>query len=207
MHIIVVQVMALLVAITAHEFAHGWMSDRLGDPTPRQAGRVTFNPIAHLDLFGTIIFPALLILTKSPILLGWAKPVPINPKYYRNSLKGTAMVSLAGPGANLVLAFAAGLILKLRFLWPASPGEVSAPLQTFLLYMVVVNVGLAIFNLVPIPPLDGGHFLQSVLPARQALILHKMEPYGMFIIMGLLYLGVLDFFFRPLSFLLYRILL
>jgi Zn-dependent protease len=204
---IVVQVMALLVAITFHELAHAWVSDRLGDPTPRMEGRVSVNPLAHIDPFGTVIFPLLLVLFRSPVLLGWAKPVPINPSYYRNPLKGRALVSLAGPGANLAVALVSAVVLKLVFAAGGGRGPVGEPLILFLLMSVVTNVSLMIFNLIPVPPLDGGHYLESVLPANGAALLKRLEPFGMLIIVGLMYTDILDAILGPLSSFLMRLLL
>lgn len=203
---IVVQVMALLVAITVHEMAHGWMANRLGDVTARLQGRLSFNPLAHIDPFGTIIFPALLIFMKAPFLLGWAKPVPVNPTNFRDPKRGMAMVSLAGPVTNLAVGVAAAVLLKMSFLWPSdmwrmgfvtASGGVAAPLFWFLRSCVSINVLLAVFNLIPIPPLDGGHFLEGVLPEHIAREYRKIEPFGMVLIIFLLYLGILDLVLMP----------
>jgi Zn-dependent protease len=204
---IVVKIMALLMAVTVHEMAHGWVAHRLGDPTPAHRGRITLNPVAHIDIFGTIVLPALLLVMNSPFLLGWAKPVPINPGYFRNPRKGMAMVALSGPASNLVMGFVAGVLLKAHFLWPDSMGNVAAPLYSFLAHAVGVNVVLAVFNMLPVPPLDGGHFLQGVLPRDTARFLDRIEPYGMLIIIALLYLGVLNVILKPIYILLFRFLI
>jgi Zn-dependent protease len=220
---IVIQIFALVLAVCFHEAAHGWIANRNGDPTARLAGRITLNPIPHIDLFGTILFPAILMITHAPILIGWAKPVPVNPRNFRNPKRGFAQVSIAGPGSNLLLAVVAALALKL---WTvADPGlhdylygyllgdgaargvSVALPLALFLLQSVYINVVLGVFNCFPIPPLDGGHFLIGVLPPRQAHLLARVEPFGMFIVLGLAYLGVISLFVRPITTLLLAVLL
>jgi Zn-dependent protease len=207
LNLVVVQVMALLTAITVHEMMHGWAAHRLGDPTARLHGRLTINPLAHIDLFGTIILPLILIATKSPVLIGWAKPVPVNATYFRNPRRGMAVVSVAGPLSNLALAIVAAFLLKVLLLAPGSahvildPGTagVMAPLVWFAFFSVQINVLLAVFNMVPIPPLDGGHFLEGVLPVEMARGLSRIEPYGMVIIFALLWLGFLDRFLVPIQ--------
>ncbi len=204
MHMIVVQIMALLVAITLHEMAHGWMAHRQGDMTPRLHGRLSASPLAHIDLFGTIIFPLLLILMRSPFLLGWAKPVPVNPAYFRTPRRGWALVSLAGPAANLAVAVVAAFLLKIGYGWlltsTGAAASIAAPIGEFLLACVSVNVLLAVFNLIPIPPLDGGHFLEGFLPEKLAREYRKIEPFGMIIIFLLIYLGLLNRVLAPLHF-------
>lgn len=207
---VVIQGCALILAITFHEAAHGWVAFKNGDPTAKLAGRITLNPIPHIDLFGTIIFPGLLILMHAPVLIGWAKPVPVNPMRFRNPKKGFALVSVAGPGSNILLAGLSAVILKI---WTALDPEllayltdggghgvkVALPLFLFLWMSVQINVVLGVFNLFPIPPLDGGHFLMGVLPPKQSLALAQLERFGMIIVLMLVYLGVLDFFVRPIS--------
>ena len=216
MHLIIVQVMALLVAITIHEFAHGWAADKAGDPTARLMGRLTFNPIAHIDLFGTVILPALLILSNAPFLVGWAKPVPVNPLKFRRIKRDFALVSAAGPLSNLAVAFLAGVALRVVYYTASATGTTSlatgeggvlVPLFWFFRSLLEINVVLAVFNMMPIPPLDGGHFLQGILPDGPADILHKMEPYGMLIILGLFYFGFFDLIIFPVSRLIIAVLL
>ncbi len=196
---VVIQIVALLLAITVHETAHAWTAYRLGDPTARLQGRLSFSPLAHIDLFGTIIFPLLLILMKSSFLIGWAKPVPINPSYFKNPRKGAALVSLSGPASNLLTAFVAAIVLRLGISFFRTPGPIATPLGALLLASVVINTVLAVFNLIPIPPLDGGHFLEGVLPVRAAYSFRKIEPFGMVIIFILLYFGVLHVILRPIQ--------
>ena len=210
---VVIQIFALILAICFHEAAHGWVADRNGDPTARLAGRITLNPLPHIDLFGSILFPAILMLTSAPILIGWAKPVPVNPRNFRSPKRGFAQVSIAGPGSNLLLAVLAAIGLKIWTLLDRNLVEyltgylygdtaahgvnVALPLALFLVQSISINLVLGVFNCFPIPPLDGGHFLMGVLPPRQALALARLEPYGLFIVLGLAYLGVIDLFVRP----------
>ena len=220
---IVIQIFALILAVCFHEAAHGWVAWRNGDPTAKLAGRITLNPIPHIDLFGTILFPAILMVTHAPILIGWAKPVPVNPRNFTNPKRGFAQVSIAGPGSNMLLAVIAAVALKVwttldpglrEYLYGYLLGDtglhgvsVALPLALFLLQSVYINVVLGVFNCFPIPPLDGGHFLMGVLPPRQSLALAKVEPFGLFIVLGLAWLGVLNLFVRPITSLLLTVLL
>jgi Zn-dependent protease len=220
---IVVQIFALILAVCFHEAAHGWVAWRNGDPTAKLAGRITLNPIPHIDLFGTILFPAILMVTHAPILIGWAKPVPVNPRNFTNPKRGFSQVSIAGPGSNMLLAVIAAIGLKVwttldpglhEYLYGYLLGDggahgvsVALPLALFLLQSVYINVVLGVFNCFPIPPLDGGHFLMGVLPPRQAMALAKIEPYGLFIVLGLAYLGVINLLVRPITSLLLTVLL
>lgn len=167
---------AVLVAVTVHEFAHAFVADRLGDPTPRQLGRLTLNPLAHLDVLGTIFFVL--------FFFGWARPVPVNPRNFANPRQGMLQVALAGPLANVTVAFAVGLLLKTQ-----GP---SASLWGALTAMVVeINVVLAVFNLIPIPPLDGSRILEGLLAPEQAVAYGRIQPYGTIILLVLLYTGVI----------------
>ncbi len=168
----------LLYSIILHELAHGWVASRMGDPTARYAGRLTLNPLKHLDPLGT----AMLFIFG----FGWAKPVPINLAYVRNARLGLILVSSAGIFANLLLAFLA--ILLLQLLDPSSGGSIGK----LLYYMAQINIMLASFNLIPIPPLDGSKILMGFLSERLQIALSRLENFGFFIIIGLLYLGVLD---------------
>ena len=168
---------ALLIALTVHEYAHARVAVSLGDPTPRFLGRLTLNPIAHLDPIGLIM----LWLFK----FGWAKPVPINPTYFKDGRRGMIYVSLAGPGSNILAAFVAALLLGIL----AKLQLLSSPWYEILRYTYVYNIIFAIFNLVPIPPLDGSKVLMSLLPGRHAYSLQNLEQYGPFILMGLVYIG------------------
>lgn len=195
----------LMLAMVLHEYAHGWVANRYGDPTARLQGRLTLNPLAHVDPFGTVILPLLCLLVPGGFFLGWAKPVPINPARLHNPRRDMALVAAAGPGMNLLLAIGSGALLSmllsidpsLATSWPPQPGQLPRldllgilllPLAAMSLYSVFINVLLMVFNLIPIPPLDGGRILTSLLPARSAMALARLEPYGMLIIVGLIVL-------------------
>lgn len=168
----------LLYSIIVHELAHGWVAYRMGDPTAKYAGRLTLNPLKHLDPIGT----AMLFIFG----FGWAKPVPVNFNQLHNIRLGLILVSSAGIIANMVFAFLAVLLLQL--LSPSSSGSIGQ----FLYYLAQINIILASFNLIPIPPLDGSKILMGFLPERFQYALSRLEPFGFFIIIGLLYLGALD---------------
>jgi len=198
-------VLPVLLAITFHELAHAAVAYRLGDRTAKAAGRLTLNPLVHIDLLGTVILPlALLVLTRGQLVFGYAKPVPINPYNFHNPRKGMALSAAAGPGANLLLALLCALALKwvlLPLAVVAPEGvvvSVLAPLRQMLLVGIVVNLVLASFNLLPVPPLDGGRVLVGLLPPRQAWALQRLEPYGFIIVIILIATGLAYYFIRPL---------
>jgi Zn-dependent protease len=200
----VVYIPALLVAVTFHEVAHGYVALRLGDPTAKLLGRLTLNPIPHIDLFGSIIMPAILIyISNGQFFFAYAKPVPINPMNFRNPRKGMALSAAAGPITNILLALASVILLKLVFAPIAglSPEMVRETLMKPLLMIfsasVVVNVVLASFNMIPIPPLDGGRVLTGLLPSRQALSFSRIEPFGFIIVLVLIYTGIANLFIMP----------
>jgi Zn-dependent protease len=197
----IIQLAILFLSIILHEIAHGYMAYRLGDPTARDAKRLTLNPLAHVDPFGTILLPLILVITRSPVLLGWAKPVPYNPAYFRDYRKGTMLVGAAGPVTNLILATAAGVLV--RVLGPAG----SPLLILVLVNACAINVVLAIFNLIPIPPLDGSRVLVGFMPRDWIPGYLFMERFGFLVIFGLLYLGLLDRLLLPVEGLLLRMLL
>lgn len=170
---------AALIAIMCHELTHGLFSYLQGDPTPKEQGRLSLNPAKHLDLFGTL---CLIFLG-----FGWAKPVQVDPRYYKNPKWGMALVALGGPLANFVIAFLSGLILTLiEFYVPYS--DFSMILYNFFLYLIIINVGLGLFNLIPIPPLDGSKIIGAILPENSYHQYMKYQKYGMFFIIGLLIL-------------------
>src|SRR3989344_5861609 len=176
-------ILILLFSVILHEVMHGVVALKFGDHTAERAGRLTLNPIPHIDLFGTILLPALLIFTGSPILFGWAKPVPINPLIFSNLRRGELLVSAAGIFANFGLAMLAALIY--HFL-NALPQTFPAIVGSLLRFTVLINLVLGIFNLFPIPPLDGSKILLSQLPYNLAKSYQKIEPYGFLILLILL---------------------
>lgn len=195
---------AILVAITFHEVAHGYVAFRLGDPTAKLLGRLTLNPLAHIDIFGTIIMPIMLfVLTDGRFMFGYAKPVPINPMNFRNPRKGMALSAAAGPAVNILLALASVIILKfiLTPLAVFSPDALKETvIKPFLMIFsasVIMNVVLASFNMIPIPPLDGGRVLTGLLPSKQALSFSRIEPFGFIIVLVLIYSGVANLFIMP----------
>ena len=160
-------VVAFLIAITVHEAAHAYMADKLGDPTARVQGRLTLNPIVHLDLYGTVLIPLFLMIIGSPFVFGWAKPVPVDPYNLKDPRKDSALISLAGPLANMILATIAALLIK--FIGPVD----------FLYILVQYNVVLAVFNLLPIHPLDGGKVLVGILPTKESHDVNRfLTTYG-----------------------------
>ncbi len=195
----------VLAAIVFHEVAHGWVAYYFGDPTAARMGRLTLNPIAHIDLFGTIILPLLLIVVRAPFLFGYAKPVPVNFYNLNHPKRDMIWVALAGPLTNILLALGSVLILKLLLSLEFSPTTsyssylvaILTPLAMMAKNSVVINVVLAVFNAFPIPPLDGGRVLVGLLPEPYSLILARIEPYGFLIILLLLMSQALDAFMGP----------
>ncbi len=175
-------IIVLIFSIVIHEVSHGAMAYHLGDPTAKYAGRLTLNPLKHLDPIGSVILPLLLVIIRSPILFGYAKPVPINPYNFRDQKYGSLKVSLAGPGANLVIAVFFGLLLRFIPLLSSFSGLI----QMFS-YIVYINILLAIFNLLPIPPLDGSHVLFTFLPPSAIKIKIFLQQFGFFILIFIIF--------------------
>ena len=194
----------LLLAISAHEAAHAWMSSRFGDDTARLLGRVTLNPVAHTDPIGTLLIPIVGFIVGamggSFFLIGWGKPTPVNPLRWRNKDLANVMVSLAGILANLLIATIAFIILKILFrtgvYWTMSE-SLQEPVGLFLEYLLLMNISLAVFNLLPFPPLDGSKVLETFLPDSMQPILATLEQYGYLILMVLMYMGFFGAIIRP----------
>lgn len=177
----------LLFAVVIHEVSHGWMAEKFGDPTARSAGRITLNPLPHIDLFGSIILPAMLLLSRAPFLFAYAKPVPVNPYNLRNPKKDMIWIGFSGPAANLVTAFCCGFLFRLLF--HQGVNGVFGIFIGLLAIGVIINLVLAIFNLIPIPPLDGSKILMGSLPPEQEYKFRGLERYGFLILIGLLFVG------------------
>jgi Zn-dependent protease len=188
----------VLFAIVLHEVAHGWVADKLGDNTARFMGRLTLNPLKHIDPIGTILIPVILLVSGSPFLFGYAKPVPVNFGKLNNPKRDMIWVALAGPVTNLVLALISTLVLAIALQMPASASWVTEPLALMCQASIIINMVLFIFNLLPLPPLDGGRVAVGLLPGPMAYQLSRIEPYGFLIIVLLLVFGVLQSIIGPL---------
>ena len=181
-------VLPAVTAITLHEAAHGWVAWKLGDDTARQAGRVSFNPARHIDPFGTIVLPALLLLMRVPFLFGYAKPVPVDIRRLRQPRRDMVWVAAAGPAANLVMAYAAALLMWATIVMP----ETARPwVFENLKNALMLNIWLAVFNMLPIPPLDGSRVVLGLLPPSLAIPYARLERYGMALVLGLIALPML----------------
>jgi Zn-dependent protease len=202
-------ILVLLFSIILHEVAHGWVAERLGDPTARMAGRITFNPLPHIDLFGTVILPVSLILLHSPFVIGWAKPVPVNFYRLRRPRRDTMLVSLAGILSNLTLAILISLVWRLVLLFVSQTGTVFFFFANVVSFTVGINLLLAVFNLVPVPPLDGSKMVGALLPPRWEAVLFnpQFSLIGTFVLFALLYTGLLWRILDPIRIFLQNILL
>ena len=185
---IAVWAIPVLFAITLHEVAHGWTANKLGDGTARMLGRLSLNPIKHIDPFGTVLLPVMLVIMSSPIIFGAAKPVPVDMRNFRNPRRDMAIVALAGPLANIIMAVFWVAIFYISQLLITSDAVLEGMVR-MALAGILINLVLFTFNLIPIPPLDGGRILSAFLPPKMSDILDKIEPFGFFIVIGLVLLG------------------
>ncbi|HKS42233.1 MAG TPA: site-2 protease family protein [Blastocatellia bacterium] len=211
---LIIYLIALIFSLSFHEAAHAWTSEKFGDDTGRLEGRITLNPLPHIDPIGTLLFPIIGFFSNFP-LLGFAKPVNTNPLRWRDKTKANIWVSAAGPISNFILAIVAFIIIKVLVLnqammlfggdefsivIPAVSGDQSTylePLAKLISIMLILNVSLGVFNFIPIPPLDGSHVLESVLPYEQAQAFAQFRPYGMILLYALLLLGVFRYIINP----------
>jgi Zn-dependent protease len=196
-----VQFVPFLLAMVAHEYGHGWMAKRFGDLTAEKAGRLTMNPWPHIDILGTLVLPILNMLMPSAIMFGWAKPVPIDGRNFKRPRLGLFFVALAGPGMNFLLALLSGLGFALLNTPGMRDQWVTEPLQAMAIASVGLNYSLALFNLLPVPPLDGGRVLESALPARLAIRFERMAQFSLFLLAILFISGALRFLGEPIRWL------
>jgi len=200
---IAVMALPLMFAIILHEVAHGWVANKLGDHTARDMGRLTLNPLPHIDIVGTIIMPLLCMFFLKGIIFGYAKPVPINPYNFQNPKRGMALSSLAGPGINIAMALLFSFLLRvvmppIKNLITDQVWEwIAEPIALMLGYGVLINVALAVLNMIPIPPLDGSRLLYWILPNKFAAVYYRLEPFGMIILLALMIFGVLGDIILP----------
>jgi Zn-dependent protease len=197
----------ILIAITFHEVAHGFVANKLGDPTAKMMGRITLNPLAHIDPIGTIIVPVMLfILSKGTFIFGTAKPVPVNFYNLKHPRRDSALVSAAGPATNVIIAFISILFLILIYkIFPQSASQtfvskkIISPIEIMLQYSISFNIFIAAFNLLPVPPLDGGRIVTSLLPTKHSYQFSKLEPYGILIVLGLWFTGIAYYIIIPIQ--------
>ncbi len=191
---ILVQFTILIASLTFHEAAHAWTANQLGDPTARLLGRLTLNPAVHIDPIGTVVFPLVAMITGFP-LIGWAKPVPVDMRHLRHPRRDFAIVAIAGPISNLLLATVGALVF--RAVVDPESAQASDMLANGLFLFVMLNVLLAVFNMIPIPPLDGGNVLMGVLPESMAAMVEQLRPWGFLLIYALMLTGVLSMIIAP----------
>ncbi len=209
---VLIQFAVLLFSLSLHEASHAWTADRLGDYTARYLGRVTLNPLAHIDPIGTILFPILQMITNLP-LIGWAKPVPVNSTHLKNPQRDQIWISLAGPASNLLAAATCFVVLVVLKVSSGRAGELLlsmirtfqiphdksllAPLVGMVFFSLIINMALALFNFIPVPPLDGHWMLYAILPYNAARVLEKAGSYGFILLYGLMFLGIFRYIFIP----------
>jgi Zn-dependent protease len=199
----------LIASLSVHEAAHAWAADRLGDPTARHLGRLSLNPVVHIDPIGTLLFPLIAMLTNVP-LIGWAKPVPVDPRYLKHPKRDFAIIAAAGPASNIVMAVIGAIVFAM--LPDAGPGDIAGravirPLDTLVLEFIQLNVLLAVFNMIPVPPLDGGNVLIGILPHAGSRLVEQLRPYGFLILYALMLTGTLSTLMMPVAFAIWRVLL
>lgn len=199
---VLIVLVVLIASLSVHEAAHAFAADRLGDPTARHLGRLSLNPVVHVDPIGTLLFPLIAFLTNVP-LIGWAKPVPVDPRHLKHPTRDFALIAAAGPASNVVMAIAGAIVLEVVRNF-AVPGDIAAlavlrPAIQLLRVFVYLNVLLAVFNMIPVPPLDGGNVLIGLLPASSARLVEQMRPYGILILYALMLTGVLSTLLGPVA--------
>ena len=194
-----IQIVPFFLAIVFHEFGHGWIAKVWGDNTASDEGRLTLNPLVHVDPIGTVAIPMLNMITGIPLLFGWAKPVPINPSRFRKYRQGLFWVSIAGPGINVIVGFLSAILFGAFYKFVNSDFSLYEPLMKMLIASVQINFALALFNLLPIPPLDGSKILESFLNYEATQMLKQVERYSFFILIALLWSNALSFLGGPIT--------
>ncbi len=195
-----IQIVPFIMAVVFHEFAHGWVANRWGDPTAKNSGRLTLNPVPHIDILGTLIFPAINMLSGINLLIGWAKPVPINPSRFKNYRKGLFWVSLAGPGMNFILAILSAFAVCILHTWVPRTFYLHDPLFKMSIVSVSLNYFLGIFNLIPLPPLDGSKVVEVFLSYEASRKYEALAQYSFYIFMALLMTGAFSVLSIPVHF-------
>jgi len=193
---IIIYSIPVIFAITVHEVAHGWMASRLGDQTARMLGRLTLNPVKHIDPVGTIMVPIIMLMF-TPFMLGWAKPVPVNWRNLRHPRRDMAWVAVAGPAANLLMLVIWAVLAKIILLSGTGKSEFGLPFMAMAMGGILINIVLIVLNLLPIPPLDGSRIVSSFLPPRSAIFYNRLEPYGLMIVLVLMATGLLGDIMMP----------